>query len=197
MERGSDMVDTHDDFKELIGRISDGSEDAAWELVENYSKILRLAVRRVLDSRLRSKFDSMDFVQLVWMSFFHARDKLYRLNTPEELAAFLAVMARNKVGLEYRRRVMTYKYNLNKEHTLDIEVQAQGDIVENRQPPAIDVAIAREQWNKMLQDQPQHFHKIIQLRLQGHTYKSIARSLNLAECTIRRSLAKLLLKRVA
>jgi RNA polymerase sigma factor (sigma-70 family) len=196
MMRGNYMVDIHDDFKDLISRISEGSEEAAWELVEIYGDILRRVVRRVLDSRLRSKFDSMDFIQHVWMSFFNARDKLDRFNTPEELAAFLAAMARNKVGLEFRRRLVTDKYNLNREYALDDKSQAQRD-VEDRQPLAIDVAIAREQWNKMLQDQPQHYRKIIQLRLQGHTYKSIARSLNLAECTIRRSLAKLLLKRVA
>ena len=65
------MIDKHD-FPSLMQQISMGSEDAAWELVERYGELIRRAVRRVLNKKLRSKFDSLDFVQLVWSSFFRA-----------------------------------------------------------------------------------------------------------------------------
>ena len=54
-------------------------------------------MRRVLSPELRSKFDSLDFVQWVWLSFFRVRDKADRFERPEHLVKFLAGMARNKV----------------------------------------------------------------------------------------------------
>ncbi len=190
------MTDHDDDFRELMRRIQEGSEDAAWELVEQYGEAIRRAVRRALNKRLRSKFDSLDFVQLVWSSFFRARDKLDRFNRREELAAFLVTMARNKVGMEVRRLLSTEKYNLNRERSLDeLDVSAE-TVVPGRAPPPIEVAIAREQWNRLLQDQPKHYGQIIQLRLQGHTHLEIADSLQLAESTVRRFFKRLLRERV-
>lgn len=58
-------VEDDDDFFYLIGRVREGSEDAAWQLVERYGGHIRRTVRRALDPRLRSKFDSLDFVQSV------------------------------------------------------------------------------------------------------------------------------------
>ena len=188
----------HDDgFGELMRRIQEGSEDAAWELVGQYGEAIQRAVRRALNQKLRSKFDSLDFVQLVWSSFFRVRDKLDRFNRPEELVAFLVTMARNKVGMEVRRLLSTEKYNLNRERSLDEWGVSAEAVVPGRAPPPFEVAIAREQWSRMLQNQPRHYQQIIQLRLQGGTYRDIADSLDLAECTVRRFLKKLLKERVA
>lgn len=184
---------TQDDhFRSLMHHVLEGSEDAAWDLVEQYGEPIRRAVRRALSERLRSKFDSLDFVQIVWNSLFRARDKLDRFDRPEELTAYLVAMARNKVGMEVRRRLMSNKYNVNQERSLD-QLQAQGHVdIPSPQPTPIDVAIAREQWNRMLQDQPERYRQIIQMRLQGHTYRSIADAVQLDECTVRRFLKKLL-----
>ena len=54
------------------------------------------------------------------------------------------------------------------------------------------MAIAHEQWDRLLKGQPQHYRRIIQLRLQGHTYQSIADTMHLDECTVRRFLKRLL-----
>lgn len=59
-----------EDFRGLLNRIKEGDDTAAWELVEHYGEDIRNAVRRSLNRRLRPKFDSLDFVQLVWSSFF-------------------------------------------------------------------------------------------------------------------------------
>ena len=68
------LNDHPDNFVALMRRVREGSEAAAWELVDKYGGHLRRAVRRVLNPMLRSKFDSLDFVQLVWDSFFRRRD---------------------------------------------------------------------------------------------------------------------------
>jgi RNA polymerase sigma factor (sigma-70 family) len=180
-------------FRNLMCRVRQGSEDAAWELVNEYGEAIRRAVRRVLHERLRSKFDSLDFVQLVWNSFFHARGKLDRFDHPEELVAYLAKMARNKVGMEVRRRLMTDKYNVGHEQSLE-EFQASGDQeLSSRQPSPIDVAIAREQWERLVDGQPENYRQMIQLRLRGHSYQSIASAVHVDECTVRRFLKRLLM----
>ena len=179
-------------FRELLQRISQGSEDAAWQLVESYGEGIRRAVRRSLHGQLRSKFDSLDFVQIVWGSFFRVRDKLDRFNRPEELAAYLATMARNKVGMEVRRRLILQKHNVNRERPLDGTGEDAAIPIADRQPAPIDVAIARERWNRMLEGQPDRYRQVIELRLQGHTHQAIATRLSLDECTVRRFLKRLL-----
>jgi RNA polymerase sigma factor (sigma-70 family) len=189
---GYPMAEWEQDFHGLMARVREGSEDAAWELVTQYGEAIRRAVRRVLNERMRSKFDSLDFVQIVWNSLFRVRDKLDRFERPEELTAYLVTMAQNKVGMEVRRRLMTQKYNVTHEESLD-QRQARGySDVASRHPAPIDVAIAREQWDRLLQDQPHRYRQIIHLRLQGHTYKSIADTVQLDECTVRRFLKRLL-----
>jgi RNA polymerase sigma factor (sigma-70 family) len=186
------MMQCDEHFRELIDRVREGSEDAAWELVDQYGEAIRRAVRRALNERLRSKFDSLDFVQIVWNSLFRVRDKLDRFDRPEELTAYLIGMARNKVGMEVRRRLMTEKHGVTQEESLQ-QLQARGDVdIPSRQPAPVDVAIARERWDRLLDGQPQHYRQIIQLRLQGHTYDSIAEAVHLDECTVRRFLKKLL-----
>ena len=56
--------------------------------------------------------------------------------------------------------------------------------------------MAREQWNRLIAAQPDRNRRIISLRLQGLTYQDIAASLNIAECTVRRFLNRLLNDRV-
>jgi RNA polymerase sigma factor (sigma-70 family) len=186
------VVEPDNNFRDLVRRVREGSEDAAWDLVNQYGEAIRRAVRRVLNDRLRSKFDSLDFVQLVWNSFFRVRDKAERFDRPEELAAYLVAMARNKVRMEVRRRLMTKKYNVQHEQSLD-QLQADGcPNMPDRQSGPVDVAIAREQWDRLLDDQPAHYRQIIHLRLQGHTCQSIADTIHVDECTVRRFLKRLL-----
>jgi RNA polymerase sigma factor (sigma-70 family) len=186
------MEEWNDNFRDLMGRVREGSEDAAWELVNQYGESIRRAVRRALNERMRSKFDSLDFVQIVWNSLFRVRDKLDRFDRPEELTAYLVAMARNKVGMEVRRRLMTQKFDVRHEESLDQRHAKGYSDIASRQPAPIDVAIAREQWDRLVQDQPQRYRQIIELRLQGHTYQSIAETVDLDECTVRRFLKRLL-----
>jgi len=184
--------ETDDTFRDLIRRVREGSEEAAWDLVNQYGDSIRRAVRRALNEKLRSKFDSLDFVQIVWNSFFHARGKLDRFDRPEELAAYLTAMAKNKVGMEIRRRLMTEKYNVRHEQSLE-QLRANGCVeMPSHQPAPEEMAIAREQWERLLEGQPSHYRQIIELRLQGHTNQQVADTLHLDERTVRRFLKKLL-----
>jgi RNA polymerase sigma-70 factor (ECF subfamily) len=93
----------HADF---IARIRAGDEQAAAELVRRYEPEIRLEVRtwlRLRDPRLRRVFDSMDVCQSVLANFFlrvAAGD--FDLERPEQLAAVLAGIARNKLSEHVR-----------------------------------------------------------------------------------------------
>jgi RNA polymerase sigma-70 factor (ECF subfamily) len=99
-----------EDFVEAIRRIRSGDEQAAAELVRKYEPLIRREVRLHLeDQRLRRLFDSMDVNQSVLASFFlRAAAGEYDLDSPEQLAALLVQMARNKLASaakkQYRQR---------------------------------------------------------------------------------------------
>jgi len=188
------MADYGNDFQRLMEGVRNGSEVAAWEIVNTYGEPLRRAVRRVLHHKLRSKFDSIDFVQLVWKSFFCINRAAQHYDRPEQLTAFLGEMARNKVRMETRKRLNMPGYNVRREQTLDDDsVDADLRFEGGQRPLPIDVAIARERWNQLVQDQPEHNRKIIGMKLSGHSCRSISVKLHLDEETVRRFLKKLLL----
>jgi RNA polymerase sigma-70 factor (ECF subfamily) len=89
-------------YAELIRRIREGDQQAAAELVRLYEPEIRLEVRtwlRLRDPRLRRVFDSMDICQSVLASFFlRAAIGEYELDRPDQLAALLAGIARNKLS---------------------------------------------------------------------------------------------------
>lgn len=190
---GGVMAYENDDeyFRVLLQRVRDGSEEAAWELVDRYGGSIRRAVRRALNHRLRTGFDSIDFVQLVWSSFFRTTERLDRFERPEELAGYLATMARNKVGMEARRQ-QTHKHDINRERSLFDSCGRVVAEVQDREPAPIQVAMAREQWQRLVQDQPPVCRQIIQLRMQGCTNREIAHALRIDESTVRRFLKRLL-----
>ena len=92
------MSDYHEDFDRLMEGVRNGSEDAAEELVARFDDDLRRAIRRVLNPVLRSKFDSIDFAQSVWRSFFCGCHAERRFDSAAQLKAFLMRMGRNKVA---------------------------------------------------------------------------------------------------
>ena len=185
------------DFESFINRVSDGEEEAAWELVETYGPYVLRSVRRMLHADIRSKFDSTDFVQAVWASFFSGRCDYRRLHRPEELIAFLTTMARNKLITEWRRRTRTKKYDVRRELRTDPARLALNSAAVSRDPTPSQWAMARERWQHIMHNQPDHYQEIVRRRLRGETYQSIADELDLNERTVRRVLERLLREQVA
>src|SRR6266850_4417898 len=91
-------------FRSLLAQVRQGSDDAARELYETYVKYVLKCVRHKLWHKMRSQFDSQDFVQQVWASFFDERRRLPDFRTPEDLTNYLLAMTRNKVAEAGRRR---------------------------------------------------------------------------------------------
>lgn len=76
MEQGQQV------FASLMQRVREGSQDAAHELFQQYGPHILRIVRRKLHKTMRSKYDSSDFVQAVWASFFAIEPAQYHFEAP-------------------------------------------------------------------------------------------------------------------
>ena len=174
------------EFSSLLEQVRQGSEEAAWDLIERYGEHILRVVRRSLHEDLRSKFDSHDFVQAVWVSFFNSRSKIVNFQTSDDLIRFLATVARNKVVDEHRRRLHHTKYNVRREISLDDRTLIQKEKLPDNHATPSQVAVARERWQNLMAAQPDVYRRAITLRYQGQTYQRIAELVGLHERTVRK-----------
>ena len=84
-------------------RVRAGCPDAAKEVCSRYGGHIRIIVRRRLHQRMRRCYDSIDFLQDVWASFFSGPLGQYDFNDPQLLVKYLSDLAVHKVTDEYRR----------------------------------------------------------------------------------------------
>jgi RNA polymerase sigma factor (sigma-70 family) len=172
-------------------RLRRGEPEAARELCERYGAHVVRVVRRRLDKKLRAKFDSADFAQAAWASFFVNPTHQFAFERPEELIAFLANLAHDKVVDALRQRYRTRKYDINRERSLAGSAAAAAAEVADGQPTPSQVAAARERWDRLLEGQPAHYQLILTLLRQGYTQAEVARQAGVTERTVRRLLRKL------
>ena len=176
-------------FVELVARAKSGDEVASTALLRHFEADVRMMVRVRLPRALRSQFDSMDFVQAVWQSFF-ADDEgdAPRFVNSQHLRGFLAGVARNKVFAEHRRLTKTRKYDLGREESLYVR---RGNRDEPRDVPGHDPspskdAQARERLEQLLAGRPAAEAQVVELRREGLTFDEIAERTGRSERAIRR-----------
>jgi RNA polymerase sigma-70 factor (ECF subfamily) len=156
-------------FRDLIGRVRRGDEQAAAELVRKYEPAIRRAVRfRLTDPRLRRTCDSMDVCQSVMLSFFvRAASGQYDLDTPDQLLRLLTTMARNKLLNQARLNQAARRDN-----RLVGEVPEK-DLVSGSPGPSQQVE-ARELLQEIHRRLSPDELRLVELRNQGHDWASIA-----------------------
>ena len=184
------MREHDDDFLALMERARTGSAEAARALTERYEPHLLRAVRRRLNKRLRPKFDSLDFVQEVWASFFAGLNLFRSFGSPAELVAFLATLARNKVAAVVRQRLQGRKDNVNRERRLRETFADDPGAPLARAPNPSEVAIVREEWERLLQSQPPVYRYVLLLLHDGKSPAAAAQEVGMSEKTVRRVVGK-------
>jgi len=177
-------------FSELIEEARSGSDSAATELVETYQPHIIRAVRRKMAREIRSKFDSDDFAQAVWTSFFRNRSSLLVAESPEQLIGLLATMARNKVIDELRRCMDTKKYDVHRETSLDVRRHDTQQKSNGAGTPSQHI-MAREKLERLLRPLPEQHRQVVLLRMEGLTYDEIAEREDVSHRTVRRILKRL------
>jgi RNA polymerase sigma-70 factor (ECF subfamily) len=184
------MPEKKDTFQDLLQRARECCDESARELVERYGPHILRVVRRRLNKRLRSKFDSVDFVQAVWASFFALPMEKYQFDRPEQLVEFLMGLARNKVVDAVRQRLATQKYNIERELPIhDSAVNEQLDLAA-RGPTASQVAIAKEECERLQDVERTRDERILDSLGTGLNLQEIAREIGVSEKTVRRVLRR-------
>ena len=175
-------------FRDLIGRIHRGDQQAASEIVRRYEPAIRRAVRlRLTDVRLRRTCDSMDVCQSVLMSFFvRAATGQYDLDTPDQLLRLLTTMARNKLINQARLQHAARRDN----RILSGDI-ADHDIVDRAASPSRDLE-ARELLQEVHRRLAPDILQLVELRNQGHDWNSIAAEVGGSPAALRQKLHRAL-----
>ncbi|WP_406697485.1 sigma-70 family RNA polymerase sigma factor [Singulisphaera sp. Ch08] len=178
------------DIPEFLARIQAGDESAARELLTRYEAEVRLVVRRQLPRLLRSRFDSLDFLQSVWGSFFRrVRTGPAEFEDSRHLVAFLARAAKNKVIDEYRRAA-SRKQDMHREEPLWVEGSRPKDLASDIDSPS-EVAQAREVYSRLRDLVPEDRRNVVELKAEGLSSKDIGLRLGISERTVQRVLEDL------
>ncbi|MGO9598267.1 MAG: RNA polymerase sigma factor [Isosphaeraceae bacterium] len=177
------------DIADLMVRARSGDETAVQEFLNRFEPEVRTMVRNRLPKRLRPKFDSMDFVQAVWQSFFtDLREGTREFENIRHLRGFLAGVARNKVFAEHRRLTKTEKHALGREERLYVRRGARevAREVVSPEPSPSQAVQARDRLAQLTAGCSPREVQVIILRHQELTFEEIAARTGVNERTVRR-----------
>ena len=161
-----------DDFDDLLRRTRDGDQEAARQFLATFESDVRTMVRNRLPRKLRTQFDSMDFVQQVWSSFFSGlKENPREFTNVQHLRGFLAGVAKNKVLQEHRRRTLTAKFQIAREEPLYVR-RGNQEVARELVGPA--------------EGRSDREVEVIKLRRQGWKFDEIAAQTQINERTVRR-----------
>ncbi len=183
-----------DDFAELMSRAQSEDPAAIRDFLARFEREVQMMVRARLPRRLRTQYDSVDFVQAVWKSFFlDLRDQPRDFDNAEHLRKFLAGVVRNKVQEQHRRLTRTEKYNVTREQSLYIR-RGDRDVLRDvisPDPSPSDEAQERDRLAQLLAGRGPIEVAVVTLRRQGLTFDEIAARVGINERSVRRIIESL------
>jgi RNA polymerase sigma-70 factor (ECF subfamily) len=175
-------------FADLLRRVQAGDEQAAAQLVRDFTPVIRRDLRfRLRDARARQQLDSMDICQSVLANFFvRVAAGQFDLKEPADLANLLLVMTRNKVAERVRHQ---HRQRRDSRRTVgEVETLA----VAGTDPTPSRVASGKElleEVRRRLNDEERH---LADLRAQGASWEEVATSLGGTPGARRKQLARAL-----
>lgn len=177
-----------DRFRQLLSRVADGDNEASAELVSEYGGHILKAVRRRMNRSLRDRFDSQDFEQAVWASFFGHISVVQRIDSSGELAGFLTRMARNKV-IDAGRRTQTRRESNGA--SSDLPAVEKDNRRHYSEPTPSQFAVANESWDRLNIDEPETAREMLRLKVNGATQAEIAEQMGVSDRHVRRILRRI------
>lgn len=178
------------EFKALLEEIAQGSEDHCWQFIDVYGPHIERVVRTRLNrlGPLRIRFDSVDMVQMVWLSFFRDREKITSFETPEGLVHFLITLARNKIVSQHRHAEAARSGDVRRTCSLD----DLPPLPSAKSKTPSHLVSVREQVATALEGSSNRDRKIVESRMQGKSFVQIAQELKINERTARRAIWRLI-----
>jgi RNA polymerase sigma factor (sigma-70 family) len=178
-------MDSNASFERLMRQVRAGCPDAIKWLVSIYTPHVMRIVRRRLRKKLRKKFDSTDFAQSVWASFFAEALRWGDFPNPEALGEFLVKVARNKTLDEVRRRYHTQRYDIALEESLR-ESHALRLVKPQPAPTPSQVAVRNEAWDGLREITTAQGFPVLEMRAEGMKFEEVAERLGIDERSARR-----------
>jgi DNA-directed RNA polymerase specialized sigma24 family protein len=175
-------------LEDLLRRAREGSPEAAQELFDTWVPCLLRVIRHKLNQtpRLRTIFDSSDFLQEARTVLHKARKEGKVFESVPTFVAFLKAVTLNKVREFQRQYLRTQKSDLNRECSLNtLAVRTQVDLKASG-PAVAESPLTDEQFEQLLHGRPHHHQRILNLLRHGWTFRAIATEMHLHERTVRR-----------
>jgi RNA polymerase sigma-70 factor (ECF subfamily) len=170
----SDLTDT------LLARLVSGAEDAD-QVFRAYEPYLRTIVRRQLSVDLRSRFDSMDVVQSVWVDLLEGfRAGRWQFPDGARFRAFLVTMTRNRF-LERVRQAQRAR-----QHEQPLPDGQAEQLPASSEPRPSEVAQAGELWERLLILCPPAHRELLRMKRDGLSLNEIAAQSGMHPSSIRR-----------
>jgi RNA polymerase sigma-70 factor (ECF subfamily) len=177
-----------DNFADLMARAKAGEVEAVEQFLGQFDREVRLMVRARLPRALRQRYDSVDFVQAVWQSFFQDMgNDGPRFVNPAHLRAYLGGVVRNKVN-EENRRAHSLKKGAGQEEGLYVTRGGREVPVEIPSPGPSPSAVvqAKDRLADLLRGLAPYEIEVIMLRRQGLKIDEISARTGIHERSIRR-----------
>lgn len=168
--------------------LADGREEAAADIVSEYTAALVSVARRAISPKLARRIDPEDVVQSAYRSFFVRMGRgEYELGNGEELWKLLLTITLNKVRKQG-------KFHRAKKRDVSVEQSAgasslavpAAELARSTEPSQEDAAILVEEVVALLGTLRDDDRAMIELRLQGYNSVEIAKETGRAERTVRR-----------
>jgi len=188
------MISVESDFPAFLEQVRAGTPSAVDRFVDCFGPLVLQSIRKRLNYRIRSQFDSADFLQGVWASVFRRPECLTEVTAPNDVLRLLRRIAQNKVLDETRRVFQARKRAEGVEAPFaacEEHLQSTPQFTDQRQPRPSEICHARERWHQLLAAPPEHLRQIPVLRCLGATAEEIAETLGLHARTVRKVIEKL------
>ena len=179
------------ELQALLQGLRDGSPEAARAFDERYGEFLLRVIRRRLEQCLRSRFDSIDFRQDVYASFFRELPAADAFPTSKALITYLARMAQNKVFNALRQHLGPRRSPDESARSLDGSARMEALQQIAPEPSASEVFMAEERVFNLTRGKPAKYERIVGLARIGFSQSEIAQRLGLHIKVVRRALESL------
>jgi RNA polymerase sigma factor (sigma-70 family) len=175
-----------DEFRTLMGAMQAGSREAADRFCRDYQAHILRVVRRRLMRRLRVRYDSLDLVHDVWLSFFSRPPRDRRFLTPNALIVYLEHMTRNKV-IETARHAWSRKTSPAREEASAIHEE----LAQHHQPSPSQLLMVEEEFDRLTTALPPYQRRIVSLLRLGLSNAEIAQRLQTNPKTVQRLIRRI------
>lgn len=184
------MTDLLNDLHRLVREIDIDSKESIDRLIDRLSPYINRTIRRSFNQSMRSKFDTADFAQFIWLSFFSNLTVIKSLDEPAKLISYISKVAETKVVEKMHRPFLTDKRNVNLERSLDERMENGLEQQSSLNTPS-QKFMAQELLDRLRRNLSVRDQQILSFKILGFSKIQIAEKLDISERTVRRVLDKM------